>query len=126
MCEPPFLNVIHSINWANARYSHQLSITELAREADMSLTTYHRWFKTLTTLTPLQYFKTVKLLEARRLMLFYGKSALTASQDVGYESPSQFNREYKRFFTMPPHKEISYTMYFNKPVYQPLSLTYSF
>ncbi|MDR2368474.1 MAG: AraC family transcriptional regulator [Deltaproteobacteria bacterium] len=123
---PPLLGLINSINWANDRYNEQMSVAELAKVADMSLTSYHRHFKSVTTLSPLQYLKTVKLLEARRLMLFYGKTAAHAAQYVGYESPSQFNREYKRFFTMPPHKEVSYTLYHNRPIYQPLSLTHRF
>jgi AraC-like DNA-binding protein len=121
-----YSSLIHSIYWANDRYTDQLTVADLAKEADMSLTSYHRHFKAITTLSPLQYLKTVRLMEARRLMLFYGKSAADACQNVGYGSASQFNREYKRFFSMPPHKEISYTIQFNKPVYQPLSLNHRF
>jgi AraC-like DNA-binding protein len=126
MTSPHFMNLINSIYWANDRFYDPLSVTDLAKEANMSLTSYHRHFKSVITLSPLQYIKTIKLLEARRLMLFYGKSAIDASQFVGYESPSQFNREYKRFFTMPPHKEISYTLFYNKPIYQPLTLSHRF
>jgi AraC-like DNA-binding protein len=126
MAGEAYSSLLHSIYWANDRYTNPLAVTDLAKEADMSLTSYHRHFKAITTLSPLQYLKTIRLMEARRLMLFYGNSAATACQKVGYESPSQFNREYKRFFSMPPHKEISYTIHFNKPVYQPLSLNHRF
>jgi AraC-like DNA-binding protein len=126
MAKTPYLRLINSIYWANDRYGEQLSISELADVAGMSLTSYHRHFKSVTTLSPLQYLKTVKLLEARRLMLFYGKTAADASEVVGYESPSQFNREYKRFFTMPPHREVTYTLYHNRPVYQPLKINHRF
>jgi AraC-like DNA-binding protein len=126
LSQPVFFDVLSTIYWLNERFNHSLSVTDLARVAQMSLTTFYRHFKTMTTLSPIQYIKTIRLLEARRHMLFFGKSALQASYEVGYESPSQFNREYKRFFYMPPHKEIAYTMYHNKPVYQPFTLTHRF
>jgi AraC-like DNA-binding protein len=119
-------DVLHSIDWFNHHFNEPLSVADMAAKAEMPLTTYHRHFKNLTTLSPLQFIKTTRLFEARRLMLFYGKTANVACQEVGYESPSQFNREYKRFFYMPPHRDVTYNLYVNPPVYQPLSLTHIF
>jgi AraC-like DNA-binding protein len=116
------MNIIKSISWLNNRYTHDLHVNELAQIADMPLTTFHRYFKWLTSLSPLQYLKTVRLIEARRLMLFYGKSAITSAKDVGYGSSTQFTREYKRLFQRPPHRDMAFTMRFNMPIYQPLAL----
>jgi AraC-like DNA-binding protein len=59
-------------------------------------------------------------------MLFYGQTAARASQEVGYDSPTQFNREYKRFFFQPPHRDVFYTKHYHPPVHQPLSLNYRY
>lgn len=68
----------------------------------MSLSGFHSHFKKLTTLSPLQYQKTLKLLEAKRLISQENLSISTAAFQVGYESPSQFSREYKRYFRVSP------------------------
>jgi AraC-like DNA-binding protein len=81
-----------------------LSIPELARQVGMSTSSFHGHFKTITSTTPLQYQKELRLLEARRL-LRGGASVTAAAYDVGYESPSQFSREYARRFGVPPSED---------------------
>ena len=68
---------------------------------------FHRQFKALTSMTPLQYQKRLRLLEARRLMVSAAANVETAAFQVGYESPSQFSREYSRMFGLPPRRDIS-------------------
>ncbi|MDR1109800.1 MAG: AraC family transcriptional regulator [Deltaproteobacteria bacterium] len=121
------LKDIHrSIMWLNDRFNHDFSVPDLANIADMPLTSFHRNFKLITGLSPLQYIKTIRLIEARRLMLFYGMNAVNSSKEVGYSSTTQFNREYKRYFIRPPHRDMAYTLRYNAPVYQPLSLTHRY
>jgi AraC-like DNA-binding protein len=79
---------------------------QLAAAAQMSVSSFHQHFKTLTSMTPLQYQKQMRLLEARRLMLTDDVTATTAAYQVGYESPSQFSREYARMFGAPPKRDV--------------------
>jgi AraC-like DNA-binding protein len=81
-------------------------IPDLARQVGMGVSSFHGHFKTITSTTPLQYQKELRLLEARRL-LKSGASVTTAAYDVGYESPSQFSREYARKFGVPPSEHIA-------------------
>lgn len=89
------------------RFAEPLSIDELAALAHMSPSTLHLRFKQLTALSPLQFQKTLRLQQARRLMLGDGLDAASAAHRVGYESPSQFSREYRRLFGAPPREDIS-------------------
>jgi AraC-like DNA-binding protein len=73
----------------------------------MSASSFHKHFKTITSTTPLQYQKELRLLEARRLLKTGGASVTTAAYDVGYESPSQFSREYARKFGVPPSQDLA-------------------
>jgi AraC-like DNA-binding protein len=73
----------------------------------MSASAFHKHFKTVTSTTPLQYQKELRLLEARRLLRAGGASATTVAYEVGYESPSQFSREYGRKFGVPPSQDAS-------------------
>jgi len=82
-----------------------IAIPDLARRVGMSTSSFHKHFKTITSTTPLQYQKELRLLEARRLLRTNGASVTTAAFDVGYESPSQFSREYARKFGMPPSRD---------------------
>ena len=82
-----------------------IAIPELARRVGMSASSFHKHFKTITSTTPLQYQKELRLLEARRLLKMGGASVTTAAFDVGYESPSQFSREYARKFGVPPSED---------------------
>lgn len=98
-------NAIHVIN---RDYFKPLVIEELARKVNMNPTTFHKHFKRVTGMSPLQYQKIIRLQNARRLMLTEGFDAATAGFRVGYESPSQFNREYARLFGRPPMRDINY------------------
>lgn len=82
-----------------------VNMAELAGIAGMSTSSFHQHFKALTSMSPLQYQKQLRLMEARRLMLADGQKASVAGFAVGYESVSQFSREYARMFGAPPHRE---------------------
>ena len=83
-----------------------IAIPELARRVGMSVSSFHKHFKAITSTTPLQYQKELRLLEARGLLRTGGTSVTTAAFDVGYESPSQFSREYARKFGVPPSQDL--------------------
>lgn len=87
-------------------YRSRIRVEQLAAVAGMSLTAFHKHFKHMTSLTPGQYQKRLRLIEARRLMLEQGFSATSAALDVGYESVSQFTREYGRLFKTPPKRDV--------------------
>ncbi|GHU05916.1 AraC family transcriptional regulator [Betaproteobacteria bacterium] len=99
--------VANAIRWLRENYKQALYVDNLARKVNMSPSTFHRHFRQVTSLSPLQFQKRLRLYEAERLMLLEGKDAGTAALAVGYESGSQFNREYKRQFGEPPHRDIS-------------------
>ena len=88
------------------RFDAPIRIDEVAAEAGMSPSSLHAHFKAITHMTPLEYQKQLRLQEARRLMLAGGATAGTAGFTVGYESPSQFSREYRRMFGAPPRQDI--------------------
>ena len=83
-----------------------IAIPELARQVGMSASAFYKHFKSVTLTTPLQYQKELRLLEARQLLRMDGASVTTAAFEVGYESPSQFSREYARKFGVPPRKDL--------------------
>ncbi|MCB1305438.1 MAG: AraC family transcriptional regulator [Leptospiraceae bacterium] len=93
---------LHSIR---THYASGIDIPSLAERAGMGLSTFHRQFKKMAGVSPLQFQKQLRLLEARKLIAFGGYSASSAAFTVGYESVSQFNREYSRFFGAPPAKD---------------------
>ncbi|MPW11092.1 helix-turn-helix domain-containing protein [Paraburkholderia sp. CNPSo 3155] len=86
-------------------YAELLDVTSLAREAGLSIPAFHAHFKTVTATSPIQYIKSVRLHQARLLMIRDDLTAAAASARVGYESASQFNREFKRFFGRSPGEE---------------------
>lgn len=94
------------IKQIKAEFIRPLRMDDLAKQASMSLASFHRHFKAVTSMSPLQYQKQLRLLEARRLMLAEDADATRAAYQVGYESPSQFSREYSRMFGAPPKKDI--------------------
>ena len=98
--------IAQAINWLRDNYKEQLQVDELARKVNMATSTFHRHFKEVTSLSPLQYHKRLRLYEAQRLMLAKNENATSAGLTVGYESSTQFNREYKRLFGEPPHRNI--------------------
>lgn len=87
-------------------FAKPLRVADLAEQASMSPSSFHHHFKQVTSMSPLQYQKQIRLLEARRLMLAEDYNAITAADRVGYESPSQFSREYARLFGAPPIQDI--------------------
>jgi AraC-like DNA-binding protein len=95
-----------AIAWLRANYAKPLRVEELAEVARMGMSTLHHHFRSLTAMSPLQYQKQLRLLAARERMLVEGLDAATAAFEVGYESASQFNREYKRFFGQPPIRDV--------------------
>lgn len=99
--------VSRAIEQLNRRFTQNLRIEDLARDAGMSPSTFHHHFKALTAMSPLQYQKQLRLTEARRLMLSERLDASTAAFRVGYESPSQFSREYRRMFGAPPSRDMA-------------------
>jgi len=100
-------SINRAISWLKWNYSQPFRIDEIAREARMSPSALHHHFKSVTAMSPLQYQKQLRLQQARRLMLGQGMDAATASHCVGYESPSQFSREYRRLFGAPPLRDIA-------------------
>ena len=99
--------IARSIEWLKENFSRPLRIDDLAAKASMSPSTFHHHFRAMTALSPLQYMKQLRLQEARNLMLAQQLDAATAAFRVGYESPSQFSREYSRLFGAPPLRDIS-------------------
>jgi AraC-like DNA-binding protein len=95
-----------AIDWLKSHFTQPLRIEKLASQVNMSTSTFHHHFRTLTAMSPLQYQKWLRLNEARRLMLTDRLDAATAAFQVGYESPSQFSREYSRSFGAPPLHDI--------------------
>lgn len=89
------------------RFHESLRIEELAAAAHLSPSTFHARFKAVTAMSPLQFQKQLRLHEARRLMIGEGLDAAVAAHRVGYESPSQFSREYRRLFGAPPRREVN-------------------
>ena len=91
-----------AINWIRTHYNQPLSIEALARTVHMSPSVLHRRFKAATVMSPLQYQKQIRLLEARKMLMSGEAEAASVAYQVGYESPSQFSREYRRLFGAPP------------------------
>jgi AraC-like DNA-binding protein len=95
-----------AIAWIGANYARALRVEDLAEIAGMGVSTLHHHFRVLTAMSPLQYQKQLRLQAARGRMLMDGLDAASAAFEVGYESASQFNREYSRFFGQPPRRDI--------------------
>jgi AraC-like DNA-binding protein len=99
--------IVRAISWLKQRYAAPLRIEELADAVYMSPSALHHRFKAVTAMSPLQYQKQLRLHEARRLMFAEGLECAAAGHRVGYASPSQFSREYRRLFGAPPRVEIA-------------------
>jgi len=99
--------IARAIDWLKGNFTQPLRIDDLATQVNMSTSTFHHHFRSLTAMSPLQYQKWLRLNEARRLMLTDRLDAATAAFQVGYESPSQFSREYSRLFGDSPLRDIS-------------------
>jgi len=95
-----------AVTWLRMNYAKPLKVEELAEMAQMGVSTLHHHFRSLTSMSPLQYQKQLRLHVARGRMLHEGLDAASAAFEVGYESASQFNREYSRFFGQPPMRDV--------------------
>lgn len=103
--------VVQAIALMKQNIATPLRMDALARQVSMSVSSLHRHFKNITGFSPLQYHKQLRLYEAQRLMLMENERASNAALSVGYESVTQFNREYKRMFGEPPHRDINRRRY---------------
>ncbi|MDU0206404.1 AraC family transcriptional regulator [Paenibacillus sp. MAH-36] len=99
-------HIAQVIQTINQHYDRTLAIEQLTNSVNMSMSMFHKHFKRVTAMSPLQYQKTVRLQAARRLMLTETVSASDAAYRVGYESPSQFSREYARMYGRPPMHDV--------------------
>ncbi len=98
--------VAKAVSWLRDHFDQPIDVEALAALVNMSVSSFHRQFKAVTSMSPLQYQKALRLQEARRLMLTAMLDAGDASRRVGYVSASQFSREYGRFFGSPPTRDI--------------------
>jgi AraC-like DNA-binding protein len=103
----PAQRIARAIRWLKDHFADPLRIESLAKHVRMSPSAFHLHFKSVTAMSPLQYQKRLRLQEARRLMLGEGLEAAEAAFRVGYESPSQFSREYRRLFGVPPRQDVA-------------------
>jgi len=98
--------VAKAIEWFREAFDQQIRVEEVAQEVGLSVSSFHHQFKAVTALTPLQFQKQLRLQEARRLMLGEDLDATSTAFRVGYNDASHFNREYKRYFGLPPMRDI--------------------
>lgn len=101
-----FGKIARALRRIHASFDADFSVEQLAREAGMSVATFHTHFKAVTQTTPVQYLKSIRLHQARLHMVRNGMTAAAASAEVGYDSPSQFSREFKRLFGRSPVDEV--------------------
>ncbi len=107
VAESKLQQVNRAIAWIKRNYRSPFSVEIVAAEARMSASALHQHFKAVTAMSPLQYQKQLRLQEARRLILANARDAASAGFEVGYESPSQFSREYSRLFGAPPRRDVA-------------------
>ncbi len=103
----PAQRIALAIRWLKEHFAGPLRVESLAKRVGMSPSAFHLHFKNVTAMSPLQYQKRLRLQEARRLLLGEGLEAAAAAFRVGYESPSQFSREYRRLFGAPPRRDVA-------------------
>jgi AraC-like DNA-binding protein len=106
LSDSSFHRIAKAVSWLRENYDQPADVEELARLVNMSLSTFHRQFRGVTSMSPVQFQKALRLQEARRLMLTAMLDASTAARRVGYMSASQFTREYGRFFGSAPTKDV--------------------
>jgi AraC-like DNA-binding protein len=107
LAESSVNGIAKAVSWLRTNFSQPMKVEELAELAHMSVSSFHQHFKSVTSMSPLQFQKVLRLQEARRLMLSMMMDASTASWQVGYISASQFSREYSRLFGSAPTKDIA-------------------
>lgn len=105
MVDSRMARLARTIRWMREHYAETLRIADLAAMAHMSVASFHRHFKAVTTLSPIQFQKQVRLQEARRMLLAEGREIAAVGFAIGYESPSQFSRDYRRLFGSPPGRD---------------------
>jgi AraC-like DNA-binding protein len=105
LASSPSHPVIEALHALREHFRETVRVNDLAEIARLSASAFHRQFKALTGMSPVQYQKQLRLLEARRLMISCAANVETACYQVGYESPSQFSREYARMFGVPPKRD---------------------
>ena len=98
--------ITNAVGIIKKNYNLAVNVEDLAQEVGMSPSSFHKHFKDITNMSPLQYQKLIRLQEARRLLLSDGGDAASVGFEVGYESPSQFSREYARLFGKPPKQDV--------------------
>lgn len=98
-------HISRTIHFIHRRYQEAIRVEELAEIANMSSPSFHRHFRAVTGMSPLQFQKRIRLQEARKILLSENQGAARVAMEVGYESPSQFSREYRRMFGAPPVQE---------------------
>jgi transcriptional regulator GlxA family with amidase domain len=106
MAEGQGHRVTRAVAWLRDHFDQALRIEVLAEHVGMSESSLHHHFKAVTGMTPMQYQKQLRLYEARRLMLVEGLDVGAAGFSVGYQSPSQFSREYRRLYGLPPARDV--------------------
>jgi len=97
-----YARIARTLSTIHSRYANQITVEGLAEEVNMSVSSFHRAFKQITFESPLQYLKKVRLAKAKELITTNGNKANEAALKVGYTSPSQFSREFKRHFNKTP------------------------
>jgi AraC-like DNA-binding protein len=107
MVESQSYKIARAIEYLKRHYTEPLRIGTLANQVNMSVSSLHHHFKAVTSMSPLQYQKQLRLQEARRLMIWQVSDVTSAAYSVGYESPSQFSRDYSRLFGAPPTRDIA-------------------
>jgi AraC-like DNA-binding protein len=107
LAESSVNGIAKAVSWLRENFSQPIKVEELAELVHMSVSSFHQHFKAITSMTPLQFLKALRLQEARRLMFSTMTDASTASWKVGYQSASQFSREYSRFFGDSPTRDIA-------------------
>ncbi len=106
MVESHSHQIARAIEWLRSNYDKAFKVNDLAAYSGMSTSSLHYHFRALTAMSPLQFQKRLRLNEARQRMLMEKKDATTAAFESGYESPSQFSREYSSLFGAPPSRDI--------------------
>jgi AraC-like DNA-binding protein len=107
MVDSRLSQIKHAIGWIRTHYADAMRIEELADMAAMSVSSFHRHFRAVTAMSPLQYQKQIRLQEARTRLLAQAQDVAAVGFGVGYDSPSQFSREYSRLFGAPPGRDIA-------------------
>jgi AraC-like DNA-binding protein len=105
LADSSLTHIRRAIAWIRENFAEPIAVPELAAMVGMSASTFHRHFRATTGMTPLQFHKHLRLHEARSLLVAHARDVTGVARVVGYESPTQFNREYRRLFGAPPGRD---------------------